>query len=379
MAGTLVVKRLLFVVSEDWYFVSHRLHLAEVAIEAGYQVGLLSRLSTCREKIEQAGIEVFDWSLDRRSRNPLSELRAVAGVVIAIRKFEPELLHAVAMKPVLYSALAAWWTGVHRRVFALGGLGFVFTSSKPLARGLRPIVVRALRLALSGGYSRLILQNADDQASLIGSGVIELERVQLIRGVGVDTSTFLPKRESPGVPLVVLPARMLWDKGVGDFVACARALRARGVIGRFALVGEPDIHNPECVSAAQLNDWVAEGVVEWWGQRGDMPAVLASAHVVCLPSYREGLPKALLEAASCGRPIVTFDVAGCREVVEDGENGFLVPFKDVSTLTDVMGRLLTDRGLRQRMGAAGREKVLREFSIGRIAEETLRVWDEMLA
>jgi glycosyltransferase involved in cell wall biosynthesis len=371
---------LLFVVSEDWYFVSHRLHLAETAIAAGYKVALLSRISQHRAQIEASGVEVLDWSLDRRSRNPFMELRALWVAYGALRRFRPDIVHAVALKPVLYSALACRLAGVHARVSALGGLGFVFSSRKFLARLLRPVLVRAFRWALSGGRSRLILQNPDDQATLLTAGVIEVERIRLIRGAGVDTSDFSPQAELSDVPLVVLPARLLWDKGVGVFVDCARSIKQKGLAARFVLVGEPDEHNPECVPVAQLEVWMAEGAVEWWGRRADMPDVLRQAAVVCLPSsYGEGLPKALLEAASCGRPIVTYDVPGCREVVVDGKNGFLVPLKDEQALVIAVEKLLCDPELRRRMGVAGREMVLREFSQEKVAAETMRVWEEVLA
>lgn len=378
-AGSGALSRLLFVVTEDWAFVSHRLHLSEAAIAAGYQVVLLSRISRYRAQIEASGVEVINWSLDRSSRNPFLELRALWEVYLALRRFRPDIVHAVALKPVLYSALACKLAGVSARVSALGGLGFVFSSRKFMAQLLRPLVVSAYRWALSGSRPRLILQNPDDREILLTAGVIEAERIRLIRGAGVNTAAFSPQAEFSGVPLVILPARMLWDKGVGEFVDCARAIKQKGVPARFALVGEPDEHNPECVPVAQLDAWIAEGAVEWWGRREDMPEVLRQAAVVCLPSYREGLPKALLEAASSGRPIVTYDVPGCREVVLEGENGFLVPLKDVQALIAALERLLCNPELRSRMGTAGRKMVLREFSQERIAAETMRVWEEVLA
>lgn len=375
-----VKRRLLFIVSEDWYFVSHRLHLAQTAITEGYEVALLSRVSNHRTSIEACGVEIIDWPLVRRSHNPFSELHAIWCIYVALRRFRPDIVHAVALKPVLYSALACQFAGVHARLSALAGLGFVFSSRKFVARLLRPMLVLTFRWALSEGRSRLILQNPDDQATLLTAGVIEVERIRLIRGAGVDTSDFSPQAELSGVPLVVLPARLLWDKGVGEFLDCARSIKQKGIAARFALVGEPDDHNPECVPVTQLEAWVSEGAVEWWGRRSDMPEVFKQASVVCLPSsYGEGLPKALLEAASCGRPIVTYDVPGCREVVIEGKNGFLVPLKDRQALIAALEKLLCTPELRRRMGIAGRKMVLREFSQERVAAETLRVWEEVVA
>ena len=371
--------KLLFIVTEDWYFVSHRLHLAEAAIAAGYQVSLLSRISNHRALIEASGVNVIDWSLDRSSRNPFLEFFALWELATSLRRVRPDIVHAVALKPVLYSSLACKLSGVRARVFALGGLGFVFSSRRCLARWIRPLLLWAFRWALSGRHARLILQNPDDQATLLAADVIELERIRLIRGAGVDTIAFAPHAEVPGVPLVVLPARMLWDKGVGEFVDCALAIKQKGIQARFVLAGEPDVHNPECVPVEQLETWMAEGTVEWWGLRADMPEVLRQAAIVCLPSYREGLPKALLEAASCGRPIVTYDVPGCREVVVDGENGLLVPLKNKRELAAALEKLLHDPELRRRMGTVGRAMVLKSFSQEKIAAETMSVWEEVLA
>jgi glycosyltransferase involved in cell wall biosynthesis len=199
----------------------------------------------------------------------------------------------------------------------------------------------------------------------------------LIRGAGVDTTEFACYPEPEGMPLVVLPARMLWDKGVAEFVRAARCVRGTGVQARFALVGASDPQNPACVPPEQLAAWQDEGVVECWGRHNDMPSVMRSCAVVCLPSYREGLPKALLEAASSGRAIVTYDVPGCREVVTDGVNGILVAPRDEPALNAALVRLLADRGLRERMGTLGRARVMEEFSQERVAAETMAVWREV--
>ncbi len=370
------MKRLLFIVTEDWYFVSHRLDLAIAAIDSGYTVALLSNISTHRGLIESKGIEIIDWSLDRRSRNFISEFRSIIGVVKAIRHFKPDVVHAVAMKPVLYTALATRITGIKARVYALAGLGFIFSSQKKMARLLKPFFVVAFRWALKGHKSRLILQNQDDVALLLNYRVIEKNRICLIRGAGVNTELFSPQNKLSAIPLVVLSGRLLWAKGPEVFVKCARLLKSKGISVRFALVGEPDAHNPESIPVTQLHEWVNEGVVEWWGRRNDMPDVLRQAAIVCLPTtYGEGLPKALLEAASCGLPIVTYDVPGCREIVINDVNGYLIPKNDEQGLFAAVEMLLNDSLLREQMGKAGRELVLNEFSQKKVADETIKVWD----
>lgn len=371
--------RLLFVVTEDWYFVSHRLHLAVAAIEAGYHVGLVTRISRHRELIKRCGIELFDWQISRRSHNLLREFHTIRRLIEVFRVFRPDVVHNVAIKPVLYGALAARLIGINKVVHALGGLGFVFSSSRLSAYLLRPFIKMLFLAALAGKSTRLILQNPDDRQLLLHAGVIPAERICLIRGAGVDTVRFAPSKEPAGALIIMLPARLLWDKGIGDFVQTAERFRRQGINARFVLVGGPDEDNPASVPKKQIRSWCSEGLVEWWGHRDDMPNVLSQAHVICLPtSYGEGLPKSLLEAASCARPIVTYDVPGCREVVRDGQNGFLVPLKNIDKLGEALLRLLGDPKLRRRMGANGRNLVLNEFSQEKVARETIDLYRGLL-
>jgi glycosyltransferase involved in cell wall biosynthesis len=373
------LKRLLFVVSEDWYFVSHRLNLARAAIRAGYEVGLITRVSSQRDIIESTGITVIDWNIIRRSGHPWQEIKSLVNLWQGIRFFQPDLVHAVAVKPVVYAALACRFSGVKARVAALGGLGFIFSSSKKSARFLRPLIVSLFRFALAGKKSLLILQNPDDSTLLLSAGVVSKKQIRLIRGAGVDIEAFAPAQAPLKNQMIILPARMLWDKGVGEFVEAARHIRAQRPDVRFVLVGTFDEQNPESVPFEQLSKWNEEGVVEWWGRMDNMPEVYRQSSIVCLPSsYREGLPKSLLEAASCGLPIVTYDVPGCREVVQDKVNGFLVPLRDTQRMVESLLELIDNPDVCARMGMAGREMVVKEFSQEMIADQTMKVWEEIL-
>jgi glycosyltransferase involved in cell wall biosynthesis len=259
------------------------------------------------------------------------------------------------------------------------GMGYVFLSKQLLSRAIRPGIKGAFRLLANAPNSRVILQNPDDVEKWVGWRVLRRDRIVLIRGSGVDTERFHSTPEPPGPPLVVLPARLLYDKGVAEYVEAARAIKKRGVPARFALVGEGDPGNPASVPPEHVKRWVEEGVIEAFGWKDDMTEVLAQAHVVCLPSYGEGLPKALLEAAACGRPIVATDVPGCREAVKDGVNGFLVPARESAGLTAALQKLVTDPDLRAQMGARGRELALRELSVDVVAEQTIALYRELLA
>jgi glycosyltransferase involved in cell wall biosynthesis len=372
--------RLLFLVTEDWYFCSHRLPLAVAARQAGFQVSVATRVDRHAERILAAGLELFPLKyLSRRSAHPLRELAALNEIMRLYRRVGPDIVHHVAMKPVLYGSIAATLAVKPRVVNALAGLGYVFSSSDFKARLLRPCVELGYRLLLNRTCSRLLVQNQDDLALFVQRRIVDAARVTLIRGSGVDLSRFRPSEEPGGIPLVVLPARMLRDKGVEEFVAAARQLRAEGVRARFALVGDPDLENPAAIEESCLRMWAQEGAIEYWGWREDLAEVFRQAHIVCLPSYREGLPKALIEGAAARRALVTCDVPGCREVVRDGDNGLLVPARDSAALAGALRRLLADRELRRRMAERSRERAVQEFSLERVIAATLSVYRELAA
>jgi len=365
--------KLLFVVTEDWYFVSHRLSIAMAAREAGYDVAVATRARKHVEMIQRAGVRVLPFELSRRAGNPVLELLKLLSLY---RREHPDIVHHVALKPVFLGALAARLAGIPAQVNAVAGLGWLFISRSLMARWMSPVIRFILARLLSAPRCRVIVQNPDDADLLKKSGVTE-SHMRMIRGVGVDTSEFSPFPESPEPICVVLASRILWDKGVGEFVEAARQLKKEGVKASFILVGNPDLDNPASVPEATLNAWQKEEVVEWWGHRDDMVAIFHAAHIVCLPSYREGLPKVLLEAAACGRPIVTTDVPGCREVVREGENGLLVPVRNAQALSEALSCLIKNPELRSQMGRRSREIVLKEFSSEKVIAQTLSLYKEL--
>jgi len=371
--------RLLFVVTEDWYFHSHRLPLAQAALEGGYAVAVATRVNAHRAAIEACGCEVIPLrKLRRRSLNPLREVGAVIELVGVYRRWRPDIVHQVAIKPVLYGSLAARLAGVRSSVNALAGLGFVYSSRTSLARMLRPLITSALRLALNRRGSVAIVQNDDDAAMLRSIGLADTSAVEIIRGSGVDLERFSPPQgPASAPPIVMLASRMLWDKGIGEFVEAAKRLRLERTDVRFVLVGGRDEENPTAIPAEVLAGWQRAGIVEWWGQRDEMADVLRQATIVCLPSYREGLPKVLLEAAACAKPIVTTDVPGCRDVVEPGKTGLLVPSHDDTALADALRTLLADTALCERMGQKARQRVAARFSLAAVQAATLDLYRKL--
>ena len=371
--------KLLYLVTEDWYFVSHRLALAKAAQAAGYDVTVVTRVAKHGDQIRAAGLNLIPVTFERSALNPIGEARFIARLIAIYRDVRPDVVHHVAMKPVLYGSLAARAAGVKGVVNALMGLGYVFTSESQKARVLRPFVRRALAMSLSRKGSRIIVQNRDDEHLLISSRLASADQIRLIRGSGVDLMDYPFQPLPTGRPKVVLPARMLKDKGVVEFVEAARILKRAGVDAEFVLAGAPDPLNPASLSEAGIAKWTQEGLVTYLGWRDDMAAVLASATIVCLPSYREGLPKALLEAAAIGRPIVTTDVPGCREIVEPGINGWRVPARDAQALATALRQALADRARCERFGIQSRRMLERDFTSGLIAQQTLAIYAELIS
>jgi glycosyltransferase involved in cell wall biosynthesis len=375
-----MMPKLMYVISEDWFFCSHFLERAVAAQAAGYDVAVMTREQAHGEKIRAAGIRLLPMNFNRSSVNPASELLSLLRIWLACRRERPDVLHHVAAKAIFYGSLAALLLR-HRPaiVNAPVGMGYVFSSEQMMARLLRPCFRLAYRLLLNPRRSRVIFENPDDATWFMNNGVVRPADAAVIRGAGIDIGKFQPITAPDGPPVVALAARMLRDKGVCEFVEAARRLHDAGITARFVLVGDPDPGNPGSIPLEQLKSWHGQNGVEWWGWQDDMAAVWRQAHIACLPSWREGLPKALLEAAACGLPIVTTDTIGCREVVRNGDNGLLVPVGDVAALAKALRVMISDADLRDSMGKQSRAMAEREFSSDQVIRETLGVYQSLAA
>ena len=368
--------KIIYFVAVDWFFFSHFLARARAAEQAGHEIVVVTSVSSAT-KVDESSFRFINLDIDRRSINPFSALRIILKLVRVFRMEKPDIIHQVSMKPILLGGVAARFAGVKRVVNAFVGGGYAFYSSSPLMRVFRPFLSVWLRVVLSFPGIRVIFENSDDLNLFVRNRWALLENCVLIRGAGVNPSAYTTRSTPNAVPLVVLPARLLWDKGLAEFVGAARLLRSQGVKARFAILGGADSGNRGGVPSVVLEKWQAEGVVEFWGFQTDMPKVLAQADIVCLPSYGEGLPKALLEGMAAGLPCVATDVPGCREAVTHGDNGFLVPVRDVSSLAKAIEILLSDPGLAQRLGERGRQRVELEFAERYVNDSTLRLYREM--
>ncbi|MBN8736557.1 MAG: glycosyltransferase family 4 protein [Xanthomonadales bacterium] len=375
------MSKIILFANTDWYLYNFRRALALAAQAAGHEMVLVSPPGEYGARLRASGLR---WTplpgMDRRSLDPWREARVLAGLVALFKRERPALVHNFTIKCAVYGSLAAMAAGIPARVNAVAGLGYVFASNDPRARMLRPLVRGLMRFALRGKRSRLILQNHDDAAMFTGHGLIDPARLRVIPGSGVDCARFVPRNGTPNdPPCVLLAARLLWEKGLAEYVQASRNLRARGRKVRFLLAGASDPGNPAAVPEAAVRGWVEEGLIEWIGHVEDMPSLFASVDIVVLPSYyREGLPRSLIEAGACATPLISTDMPGCRDAVADGVNGLVVPPRDAEALGAAIVRLLDAPTLARQFGLAARARALAEFDERIVIRRTLETWDEVL-
>jgi len=374
-----MARKILLVANTDWYLFNFRLSLARTLQEQGWEPVLVSPSGPYAQRLKAAGFRWLSVPMSRRGAFPYSETRTLLKLGSIYRHERPDLVHHHTIKPVMYGTLAARWSGVDAVVNSITGLGYLFSSHQWRARFLRLIVKPALGQLLRRGRAHMIFENSNDRAFFIKRGLVQSSRSTLIEGVGVDLTRYQPSDEADGTPLIIMASRMLWDKGVHDFVEAARMLQTKGLSARFALVGAPDSGNPASIPIRRIERWTEQGHVEWWGHQDNMAEVLRSSHVVALPSYFEGAPTVLMEAAASGRPIVATDIPGNRNVVIDGQSGYLVPVGDPSALARSLEDLITSKDLRIRMGKQGREIAERRFAQEDINARTIQLYNEVLS
>lgn len=372
------MKRLVFVVNNPAFFVSHRLSLARAAVRAGYDVHVAAPPGDGIDEIRGVSATFHTLRMRRGLRSPTTELQSIFELVRLYTRLRPDIVHHLTAKPILWGGAAARLSPVPAVVHAITGLGHLFSDEGLGAELMRRVVLHGYRAACAHPNACVIFQNPDDLAELLRHEVLSKAQAVLIPGSGVDAQLFSPSPEPDGDPVCVLPARLLYSKGLREFADAARRLKAEGLRARFALVGPPDPENPSAISMSELNVWLSAQHLEWWGEEQDMAGLFRRVHVVCLPSYREGAPRVLLEAAASGRAIVTTDVPGCREIVEHERHGILVPARDPVRLAEALRRLLESPEDRAKFGRAARDRILDGFTDVQVAERTLAVYDRLI-
>ena len=371
--------KLHFVVNEDWAFVSHFFERAVAAKSAGYNVAISAHCGEKRAELEGAGFTIYPHNISRSGTNPFIEVQNLFAMIKVFRKSKPDIIHLIALKPIVIGAIAAQIYGKAQVVCAPIGMGYLFSSNDRKARLLQPIVRFVLRRLLKFKNTQVIIENAEDCESLVSGNFVKMSNIQVIKGAGVDLSLYKAIPENLETQVVTMFARVLRDKGVLDFVEAAKIVHQEFPNALFQLVGDCDLGNPTSFSEGEVRSWESAGTINWLGYRTDVPALLAASNIVCLPSYREGLPKTLIEACAAQRAIVATDVTGCREVVSHGSNGLLVQVRNHEKLAEAISQLLGDQLQRTAFAKNGRARAENEFASPIVIEQTLAVYKKVLS
>lgn len=370
-----MTKKILFVVNVDWFFISHRLPLALEALKRGYEVHLACGITDKKEYLESLGVKVHPLNLSRSGTGINGEIKAFIEIYNVVKDISPDVAHFVTIKPVLYGGIASRFLNIHKKVFSISGLGFIFIKQGLKATLVRTVVKTMYRFALGGKNSHVIVQNPDDKKVVESISNVP---ICLVRGSGVNLSQYEYKKENNENIKVSMACRLLKDKGVFEYIEATKILKQKLSNVEFELYGDVDIHNP----ASLTNDDVAkikkDGFVKIYGFSSDIAKVFSDSNIVVLPSYREGLPKVLIEAAACGRAVVTTDVPGCRDAIEPNITGLLCKVKDSKSLASMIEKLITDNSLRNKMGKAGRELAENEFDIKKVVERHFEIYESRL-
>ena len=373
-------KKISIIINDLSFFYSHRLPIAEELIKKGFEVcigyGVLGR--TDKYFLERKDLKFVSIPMKRGGINPIKEIQTIINIWKFIKKEKPDLIHLVTIKPYLYGGIVSYLANVPAVISAVSGLGTLFINSDFKSRLLRFLLYPIFKLAFKHNNQKVILQNEDDKKKLVNWGVLNPSKVKLLRGSGVKIKNFTKLEESKDIITVCFLGRLLRDKGVYEFISAARLIKNRGVKARFWLAGDEDIDNPSGLNKKDLKDIKKEGIVEVLGYQKDIPQLYASAHIICLPSYREGLPKSLIEAAAASRAIVTTDVSGCRDAIIPNKTGLLVPLKNYEKLADALQCLIENPKKREAMGKEGRKFAEKEFPIEKIVEGHLEIYQELL-
>ncbi|WP_439125586.1 MAG: glycosyltransferase family 4 protein [Pseudomonas rhizophila] len=370
---------LLIVVNDPRYFLSHRLPIAKAAQGKGFEVHVASIASPVSGKVTEEGFIYHTIKLERGGINPFRELNAMISFVRLLWRLRPTLLHLVTTKPVLYGGIAARLAPVGGVVSAIAGMGSVFIGRDLRSKVLSFVLRSMYRIALGADNLRAIFQNPCDRALVMKMSGLDADKTVLIRGSGVHLASYPISPEPIGTITVTFAGRLLRDKGVYEFIKAAQLVKRHQKDVIFQLVGDLDEGNPTSLSSAELEALTAEGNVRVLGYQSDLAKIFSSSHIVVLPSYREGLPKVLIEAAACARPVVTSDVPGCRDAIIAGETGMLVPVKDAEALAVAIEKLISNAELRHEMGRAGRQWAEREFAIENVVKVHMDIYQALEA
>lgn len=370
--------KLLFIVNVDWFFISHRLPIALAAIEQGYEVHLACGITDRKNELEALGIIVHSLSISRSGTSLLKELKVIKEMNKVVKQVSPDAVHLVTIKGAVYGGLVTRFKKIKVRVASISGLGFVFIDKGFKARILRFLVTKLYRIALNSFNTKVIFQNENDKSIFIENKIITAKQSLIIRGSGVNLTIYEYLPEPAGEKVIMFLARLLKDKGLVEFCDAAITLKKSGFKGRFVLVGDIDLHNPNSLTQEELNNYVDSGYIEHWGFSSNVAEIISKSHIMVLPSYREGLPKSLIEAAACGRAVITTDVPGCRDAITPNKTGILIPVKSPEAIISAIQTLYENDDTRVDMGKQGRVLAESCFDITDVIETHLKLYKEAI-
>jgi glycosyltransferase involved in cell wall biosynthesis len=368
--------RLLYVVTEDWAFLSHRLPMARAARDAGFEVHVATRVNRGAAAIEAERFTLHPIPFARGSLSPFAAIASIFALRRVRREVKPDLTHHVALQACVLGMLSTLGQPA-ACINAFIGLGYSFTSETGRARVVRALIGLLLRFLINRKDCVALVQNKDDGAALISLGLAQ-NRIALIAGSGVDVNRLTPLAEPNGAPTFGFVGRLLEDKGIRTLVAAHRLLRTRTPDARLLIAGASDPANPASVTEAEAKSWNTEAGIAWLGYVGDIVSFWSKAHIAVLPSRREGLPLSLMEAAACGRAMIASDVPGCREIVIHDQTGLLFPVDNALALADAMGKLAGDPSLRARYAMAARRLVIERFTAEIIGRQTVALYKRVI-
>ena len=374
-------KKILIFVNYLSFFVSHRLPIAEALLAKGFEVfiGYGELRGADPKLLEQRGFKVNFIPMQPGGFNLLKDLKTIYCIWVFFKRVKPDIVHLVTIKPYLYGGIISRLCGVQGLITAVSGLGTLFVNKDLKSKLIRLLLYPIYKLAFNHLNQKVIVQNKDDLKVLVNWGVLNPSKVKLLKGSGVKLENFTNLDEPGGTTTVCFAARLLRDKGVYEYVSAAKLLKERGIKAQFLLAGDLDINNPTGLKLDDLNKLKGEGYVKIIGYQKDIPTLYAKSHIICLPSYREGFPKSLIEAVAASRAVVTTDVPGCRDAIIPNKTGLLVPVKDPQKLADALQWLIENPKERIAMGKEGRKFAEKEFPIEKIILSHLDIYQDLIS
>jgi len=372
------MKKILYIINVDWFFISHFLPLGKEALKRGYAVHIACGITDKQEYLEALGFIVHPLQISRSGTSLLKELRTVAAIYKVIKSVKPDILELFTIKPVLYGGIVSKFFTIKKRIFYITGLGYVFVAKGFKGFVIRNIVKAMYKLAISGKNNTIVTENIFDKELINSLKAVDEKQIKIIKGAGVDLDQYKYVQEDNDNLKVTMACRLLKDKGIFEYIEAAKILKNRGLDVEFEIYGDIDIYNPATLRDEDLEKIKKEEFVTVHKFSNNIASVFAESNIVVLPSYREGLPKVLIEAAACGRAVVTTDVPGCRDAIEANITGVLCKVKSAKSLAKQMKRLILDQVLRNSMGKAGRKLAEKEFDITQVVKKHFEIYEQEL-